>query len=100
MSENKENYDNIDMTFVIFLNDFKKEGKHPDYTGNVTIKGEKYKMSGWKRESKGGKKFISGRITPIDEFYTKQPSARPAFEKKKYKDSPAKETIGNDEVPF
>jgi uncharacterized protein (DUF736 family) len=46
--------------------DEKKVGSQPDYRGSVKIKGETYKLAGWVKESKTGKKFLSLKIESID----------------------------------
>ncbi len=46
--------------------DEKKVGSQPDYRGSVKIKGETYKLAGWVKDSKTGKKFLSLKIESID----------------------------------
>lgn len=46
--------------------DEKKTGSQPDYRGSVKIKGETYKLAGWVKDSKTGKKFLSLKIEAID----------------------------------
>jgi uncharacterized protein (DUF736 family) len=48
-----------DMTGVLFPVENKKTDKHPNLTGNVVIKGEKFYLSAWTNTSKNGKKYIS-----------------------------------------
>jgi len=52
-------YDN-DMSGALFQNSKKQEGsKQPDYQGICEIGGKSYEIAGWKRQSKGGKPFLS-----------------------------------------
>lgn len=51
--------ENKDMTGVLFPVENKKSDKHPNLTGNVIIKGEKYYISAWSNVAKSGKKYIS-----------------------------------------
>jgi uncharacterized protein (DUF736 family) len=51
-------YDNTNRG-VLFRNEKKKSEKHPDYDGQVNVEGVDWALSGWIRESKNGKKFLS-----------------------------------------
>ena len=48
-----------DMTGVLFPVENKKTDKHPNLTGNIVIKGEKFYLSAWSNTSKNGKRYIS-----------------------------------------
>ena len=54
--------ENKDMTGVLFMVDARARDKHPNLTGNVLIKGEKYYISAWTNTAKSGKKYISLKI--------------------------------------
>ena len=54
--------ENKDMTGVLFMVDERKSDKHPNLTGNLLIKGEKYYVSGWSNIAKSGKKYISLKL--------------------------------------
>ena len=54
--------ENKDMTGVLFPVENKQSDKHPNLTGNVLIKGEKYYISAWTNTAKSGKKYISLKI--------------------------------------
>ena len=45
MAKSNEQYD---MSGALFKNKFKKDTKHPDYTGNLVINGTEYRLAGWK----------------------------------------------------
>ena len=54
--------ENKDMTGVLFPVENKQSDKHPNLTGNVLIKGEKYYISAWTNTAKSGKKYISLKL--------------------------------------
>ncbi len=57
-------YDN-NFTGAIFRNTRKKEGsKQPDATGNCTIDGKEFYVSGWIKTSQSGNRFTSLAFTP------------------------------------
>ncbi len=51
-----------DMTGVLFVVEDVASDKHPNLTGNVLIKGEKYYISAWTNTAKSGKKYISLKV--------------------------------------
>ena len=54
--------ENKDMTGVLFMVEDRASDKHPNLTGNVLIKGEKYYISAWTNTAKSGKKYISLKL--------------------------------------
>ena len=54
--------ENKDMTGVLFPVENKQSDKHPNLTGNILIKGEKFYVSGWTNTAKSGKKYISLKL--------------------------------------
>ena len=54
--------ENKDMTGVLFVVEEPASDKHPNLTGNVLIKGEKYYISAWSNTAKSGKKYISLKL--------------------------------------
>ena len=46
----------------LFKNDKGDNDKRPDYTGKCMVKGEILHLSMWESTSKGGLKYLSGRI--------------------------------------
>lgn len=44
---------------VLFREEDKKNERGPDYTGSVNVHGETFRLAGWVRESKAGRKFLS-----------------------------------------
>tara|TARA_Y100000004_G_scaffold76391_1_gene85929 strand:+ start:268 stop:492 length:225 start_codon:yes stop_codon:yes gene_type:complete len=73
--------ENKDMTGVLFPVENKQSDKHPNLTGNVIIKGEKFYLSAWTNTSKNGKKYISLKANA---------------EQKKQDNTPTQ----NDDIPF
>tara|TARA_Y100001937_G_C7086164_1_gene315443 strand:+ start:619 stop:843 length:225 start_codon:yes stop_codon:yes gene_type:complete len=73
--------ENKDMTGVLFPVENKQSDKHPNLTGNVLIKGEKYYISAWTNTAKSGKKYISLKINE---------------DQKKQANTPTE----NDDIPF
>lgn len=53
-----------DNSGVLFRNDRKKEEKHPDYTGSLTIMSEKWRLAGWIKKSKAGQSYLSLSAQP------------------------------------
>ena len=54
--------ENKDMTGVLFMVEDRKSDKHPNLTGNLLIKGEKYYIPAWTNTAKSGKKYISLKL--------------------------------------
>ena len=68
MSYEKKEKKEYPNTWALFPNKYKKEDKHPDYTGKALITadmvGKEIKISGWlKTSKKTGEKFMSGEFT-------------------------------------
>ncbi len=52
---------------ALFRNDKKVQGSNqPDYTGNITIDGERKRLAAWIKESKAGNKFMSIQISEFN----------------------------------
>ena len=57
--QGKKQYDNTNKG-ALFVNDRQREGKQdPDFNGEINIGGTEYYISGWKKETKNGKRLIS-----------------------------------------
>ena len=59
-------YDNTNRG-SLFINDRKEKDTQPDYTGTVNVEGKDFRLSGWKRESKQGKKYLSLSVSEPQE---------------------------------
>lgn len=66
-------FEQKDMTGVLFPDRDKKSETHPDLTGSVTIKGEKLRLAVWKKTSKAGNAYLS---VSVSEFREKSASSQ------------------------
>ena len=48
---------------ALFIADNKQSEKSPDFSGSLNVEGKEYRISGWKKISRAGKKFISVAIS-------------------------------------
>lgn len=56
-------YDNTN-SFAMFKNEKGENLARPDYTGTITLEGNKeMRMAAWVKESKSGVKYLSGRLS-------------------------------------
>ena len=54
--------ENKDMTGVLFVVEDVASDKHPNLTGHLLVKGEKYYISALSNTAKSGKKYISLKL--------------------------------------
>jgi hypothetical protein len=71
-----EQYDN-ELKGVVFKNDQKEKPEDRDYSGQCTIDGREYWLSGWKNRSKSGTPFLSLSFKAKDGG---KPKAKPTFD--------------------
>ena len=64
---------------VLFKNDKKETGNHPDYKGNITVNGQDYWLSAWIKEGKGGK-FMGLALSPKEQVKTSERSKATSFD--------------------
>jgi hypothetical protein len=55
-------YEQREGDIIIFKND-KAEKNQPQYSGYALVNGQEMDIALWVKESKGGRKFMAGRIT-------------------------------------
>ena len=64
------NYTPQPNTFSLFANDKGDNPKRPDYKGDIILPdGTKMRLSAWVRESQGGKRYLSGKVEPMQEQF-------------------------------
>ena len=56
----------FDNSGILFQNDRKEQPKHPDYKGSITIDGNEYWLSGWKKSGNKGS-FLSLSVQPKEQ---------------------------------
>ena len=79
--------ENQDNSGALFRNDKKVQGSNqPDYTGNITINGERKRLAAWIKESKAGNKFMSVQISDFNNEQGNQ--------------APPKQAQADDDLPF
>ena len=62
------NYQPQPNTFTLFSNDKGDNPKRPDYRGDIILPdGTKMRLSAWVKEGQSGKKFLSGKVEPMNE---------------------------------
>jgi hypothetical protein len=53
-------FENKELSGALFANERKDPGtKQPDYSGTAKIEGVDYRISGWKKQAKSGKVYLS-----------------------------------------
>ena len=85
-------YEQKNMNGVLFVNDRKDKETHPDYKGSATVNGVEMWVSGWRKSTKDGKKYLSlafkakeGQQQSAPQNQQPQPEQDPGF---------------GDEIPF
>jgi uncharacterized protein (DUF736 family) len=83
-------FEQRELSGVLFKNAKKTTDKHPDYTGNCLILGEKMSISAWIKISSNGNKFMS---LAFSEPYESKPAATKQAARESMDDL-------SDDVPF
>jgi hypothetical protein len=68
-------YEQKDGQGILFINKYKKEEKHPDFTGNITFAGVQYELAAWKKYSDSGN-FLSLSGKEADGEKNEKPAAK------------------------
>jgi len=87
-----------ELRFALFVNDKKGNEKAPDVKGSITVNGQKYWLSAWKRESASGKKYMSGQAQLAEA--PPQPAAPAPAPKPAPKAAPTPVDQLDDDLPF
>jgi len=52
-------YEQRDNSGSLFKIDEKESDRHPDYTGKAMVGGTEYRLAGWLKEARSGKRYLS-----------------------------------------
>lgn len=64
-------------TGVVFINEYKKNEKHPDFRGTANYNGEKFDLALWYGKTKDNKEYFS---VSLSEPYKKEETKTKTFE--------------------
>ena len=53
-------------TISMFKNEEKKSEKSPDYSGNIELNGEKFRVALWVKQAKNGKAYLGGLVSDAE----------------------------------
>ena len=90
-------YEMRDMSFNIFKVKKTKDGQ-PDYRMELMFKGEKMRLSVWKKETKEGEPFWSGNIEVGERTQQSDTPFQKKEEPKQYQ-APSRDSL-DDSIPF
>lgn len=63
----QQNFQQKDLTGVLFFNAYKDKDTQPNFKGKITIEGKEYSLSAWERKDKNGNNYYSLQATSPDE---------------------------------
>lgn len=92
-------FEQRDNSGALFKNDKKEQENHPDYQGNITVAGRKYRLAAWIKTGKSGSKFMSLAVKEFDADMQQRNDRIQADHTAKAKGGYANKDI-NDEIPF
>lgn len=72
-----DEYEIRDNTFTLFRVTDKESDKHPDFTGKGKRNGELVYVAAWLKESKSGKKYLSGSFSEPRNKGDSKPASKP-----------------------
>ena len=73
--DNNQQYDNTNRG-VLFKNDKGDNPARPDYSGNINVNGEEFRLAAWLKDSASGNKFMSLSVSKPDPNYQKAAPAQ------------------------
>jgi len=88
-------YENKDMSGALFHND-KQNDRQPDWRGDITIKGVKYRLVAWNRTSANGKQFLSLSAEEFQNTDQQQAAPQPRVQQPKE----VKVSVESQDLPF
>ncbi|MDG1122769.1 MAG: hypothetical protein P8J70_13650 [Glaciecola sp.] len=62
----QSNFQQKDLTGVLFFNAYKDKDTQPNFKGKITIEGKEYSLSAWERKDKNGNNYYSLQATSPD----------------------------------
>lgn len=93
-------YETRDNSGSLFVNDKKEKDSHPDRSGKAMIGGVEYYVSGWLKESAGGKKFLSLAFKPVQSSQDRGDGWHIEPKKAKPKPAPVADKFEDDDIPW
>ena len=72
----------------VFINNYKDSDKHPDFRGEINVEGAIWEIAMWAKETRGGDKYYSLKVSP------------PRAKKQERVDTRTLKEQMDDEVPF
>lgn len=89
-------YEQREWDGILFRNDKKGNERAPDWTGNVVIRGEKFRLAAWTKTGRGGE-FLS--LKPSEEEAREPRREMSTGAPERGRAPPPKEDI-DDDIPF
>lgn len=91
-----------DNSGVVFTNNRKEKDTHPDRTGSATVGGVEYWVSGWIKQDRNGKQFLSLAFKPKEgpRHTPRRPDIQPPMGNAPVAPRPSYAHDPDDQIPF